>query len=116
MSKLKKKDNELVNQQIVRMMNEITDNGKPYFKNAVIAKIRREEDPEHFDEYADPVETSRSSTQRRFNAMVSDDRWPVAELNKAYLKSIGYPDHTHLYYLTDRPTPPPPRGDGSDVA
>lgn len=117
MSGRTKLPNQILYQTILDVMKRGTDAGTPYFKVGVIVKIIVEViHPEHYGQYANPLKTGRDSIQGRLSEMVADERWPVKERNKDYLKARGYPDWTHLYYLTDRPAPPPPCGDGSDVA
>lgn len=110
------KQTETMYPKILKIMEECTEKGLPYCKVGPVCTLFREAYPEHYEGYKDPQLTCRNNVQGRLSEMVSDNQWPVACRNAEYLKDMGYPDHTALYYLTDRPEPPPPCDDSSDVA
>ncbi len=107
---------ELTKQGIVEILTEFAEMGKFYATVGTIRDAFLERHAEHYAKFADPRETCRRNVQGRLSNMVNEAQWPVKSRDKDYLLRIGYPDTTVLYYLSDRPEPPPPCGDGSDVA
>lgn len=110
------KQKETMYPKLIKVMEFFTKKGRPYCKVQPVCTVYREMYPDHYKDYANPQKSCRDNVQGRLNEMVDDPRWPVKCRNKAYLVEMGYPDHTFMYYLSDRPEPPPPLDDASDVA